>query len=855
MKPGSSLRNTLARNYILIGLLPVLIIGLASQIILSSSLSREITTKNYALATSLSEAVQTFLKEPLSLMYQVSEVLSTPSLLSGNNMATYLNSVVNNYPFFEMVQYLDRDGRVICVAPSEEAYINTDMSRQEFFMATRTLKKPYWSSTFNSTRSGSPTLTLSIPLKQRMIVGYLNLETLSSMVQKLSNEHQFAVITDHDGTVIGDLTPKRVYHRINMQAIKDGLAGNTETFTITDQGVKMLGSVVTVPLTNWLVIFFQCHDDAFAPLSNINRMLFFGIGLTALIAIAAALLCAKMTCRPLFELMNDVQRVADGDYTTSAIRKGYLEIQQLRENFTKMAAAIMLREQNIKNSERLHRDLIEAIPHGIQENDLNGIITFTNSSYDRILECDKGAAIGRPIWATQVSEEKQLELQEYFKYLVRKQPIPTPYIASAITYKGNIIEIQVDWQYNRDPAGNLTGFISVITDITEKKQLEDNLRQAHKMEAVGTLAGGIAHDFNNILAAIMGYSEMVLNVLPPGSPEYEDQQQIIKASHRAKDLVQHLLLFSRKQGHSKGPVAIDNVVHEAMKLLRASLPSTITFDLHIDRNTGIIEADPTQIHQVIINLCTNGAHSMENRGGHLTISLKKQNVSGMDHQKPPELSPGSYACLSIADTGDGIEAKHLPRIFEPFFTTKERGKGTGMGLAVVHGIVASHHGAITVDSTVGKGTEFKVYFPVIHMQLVEDCESDDFYSGNQEHILIVDDEEPIAMVTSALLERIGYTTTAVTDSRKALHLFLDNADQYDLVITDQTMPGITGFELSRAIIARRPDIPVLLCTGYSSVVSSEQARAAGIADFAIKPVTKQNLYQKVSALLENPRPS
>ncbi len=858
MKPGSSLNRALIRNYILIGVLPVLIIGVACLLIFSRTLTKEISKKNQILTTSIASEVHVFLKEPLSLMNQMSDLITSTRLISEENISQYLHSIVNNYPFFEMVQYLNKDGKVVSLAPDDASFINIDMSNQLFFSATQSSGKPFWSSTFISMRSGAPTLTLSVPAQEGMLVGYLNLDTLSGMVQRLSSDHHFTVITDNQGTIIGDITPERVRQRINLQhieAIRTGLSGQAGTYTVTEHGIKMLASVVPVKLTGWLVIFFQHYDlhqdDAFTPVRNVIWVLLFGIIMTVITAVGAAFLVAKGASRPLFELMHDVQRVADGNYSMLTSGQSYLEIMQLRSYFNRMASTIMLREKTLKESERLHRHLIESIPHGIQESSPDGIITFANTSCDRIFECERGESVGKPIWYTAETEKKSKELQAYIQFLIQKRPVPEPYLTTATTYKGNTIEIQVDWQYNHDPDGKFTGFISVITDITENKQLEENLRQSQKMEAVGTLAGGIAHDFNNILSAILGYSEIVLDKLPPESSSYDEQKQIIKASLRAKDLVQHLLLFSRKQNQIKSPVIIADIVNEALKLLRASLPSTIVFELDINPKTGIIDADATQIHQIIINLCTNAAHAMEEKGGSLKVSLQKVTFQEKDLHKPQELQPGDYAYLSVSDSGQGIEEKNLKRIFEPFFTTKSTGKGTGMGLAVVHGIVSSHNGGITVNSSLENGTKFNVFLPLVNFKTVQKPDVQQQYVGKGEQILVVDDEEPITLLISTLLENIGYRTTSITDSSKALAYFLENITKFDMVITDHTMPGLTGYELSREILAARPDIPIILCTGYSPSISKDQVINAGISSFLYKPVSKQTLYRRVASLLSD----
>lgn len=856
MKSRSSLQFILTGNFILIALFPVLIFGVATLLLMSKSLTEEINNKNFSLATSIASEVEVFLREPLSLIQQVVEVVSTPGVLSENGVDGYLETVVENYPFFEMVQILDSDGRVRKVAPYEEDYIGTDMSRQEFYKETIENKKPSWSSTFISMRTGSPTLSLSIPTGNSgisMIVGYVNLAVLSKMIEKISDSHQYVIITDRIGTVIANNISRRVQQRDNigtLDHIRESVIRSENTFITTDLKMKVIASVVPVSLTDWKVFFLQHYDDALAPVTKIRYMLLFGIVLTGILAAFSAFLGAKRISKPFIRLVEDVHRVAEGDYTLVSKKDGFKELEELDESFRKMAEAISQREQSILESEQVHRELVEALPHGIQENDLDGIITFTNSAYDRIFEAEKGEAIGQPIWRTEISSAQKLRLQEKFKLIVDEQPPPVPHTSKAKTYRGNQIDIQIDWQYKRNQSGELIGFISVLTDITEKKVLESHLRQAQKMEAIGTLAGGIAHDFNNILSVILGYSELIMSTKAMDAKSEEYQQHIVSASLRARDLVQHLLIFSRKKEHAKGQVDIYGIVAEAVKFLRATLPTTISFELDLEEKTGTIVADATQIHQVVFNLCTNAAHAMEKSGGGvLTVSLSSAVISDMDVIRIKGLEPGNYARLAVCDTGEGISEKDIARIFDPFFTTKETGKGTGMGLAVVHGIVSSHSGVINVSSEMGKGTVFEVWLPLVEKRLKPKVTGISLLTEGRGHLLIVDDEEDIARISMLLLQDVGYQVTACNDSKEAYALVEREPEKFDLMITDQTMPGMTGIELSKKVAALRPDMPILLCSGYSSTLTDKQVAEAGVWKTVLKPVDRDALLTTVTALL------
>ena len=382
----------------------------------------------------------------------------------------------------------------------------------------------------------------------------------------------------------------------------------------------------------------------------------------------------------------------------------------------------------------------------------------------------------------------------------------------------------------------------------ENVKLQNQLTQAQKMEAIGTLAGGIAHDFNNILGAIIGYTEIASDCIPQESIVNEHLGKVLEASQRAATLVKQILAFSRQANIERILLKPNLIVKEAIKFLRPSLPSTITIRQQIDNGTRSILADPTHAHQILMNLCTNAFHSMEQTGGVLNITLSDCELSPEDLQHKPEVQPGKFVLLSVSDTGPGIKPEILDKIFDPYFTTKEAGKGTGMGLAIVYGIVASYGGFIACESEIGKGTDFQVYFPAIDQEITSEVKSVDVAPRGTERILLVDDEKMLAELGKTMLERLGYEITMLTSSLDALNVFHDQPDFFDAVITDQTMPGMTGMELARRLLEIRPDIPIIICTGYSNLINEEQAAAEGIKGFVMKPLSKKviaNLLRKM----------
>ena len=416
---------------------------------------------------------------------------------------------------------------------------------------------------------------------------------------------------------------------------------------------------------------------------------------------------------------------------------------------------------------------------------------------------------------------------------------------------GEVVWISWTNKEVRDSEGRIIEVLCIGNDQTAQRNLERQLQQAQKMEAIGTLAGGIAHDFNNILGIILGYTEMTLICDGAESGFLEKNlSEVIKATHRAKDLVQQILAFSRQSEQECQPVQVSLIVKEALKMLRASLPKTIEINQAID-SVGVTMSDPTQIHQVIMNLCTNAHHAMREHGGILEVTLKNVDLDAGTEIQQKGLQPGPYIELTVSDTGYGIDAAVVDRIFDPYFTTKPLGEGTGLGLSVVHGIVKGIGGAIEVKSTPGKGSTFEVFLPRIERGYTkaEDISAVELPRG-RERILVVEDENALLKVMAQMLERLGYKAVLASSSVHAFELFRENPDGFDLVVTDQTMPQQTGAELAKKILMLRPDIPVIICTGFSDLINQEIAEGIGIREFIMKPINIKNLAATVRKVLD-----
>jgi PAS domain S-box-containing protein len=515
-----------------------------------------------------------------------------------------------------------------------------------------------------------------------------------------------------------------------------------------------------------------------------------------------------------------------------------------------------LMEEAVAEAEAKYRGIFENALMGIFQSTPEGRLLSLNMAFARILGYDcpeevlnSVSDISRQIY---VNPDRRSELLR----LIEENEMVQDFEVQFFKKDKSSAWITLNMRAVRDANGKIIHMDGIAEDITESKRLASQLNQAQKMEAIGTLAGGIAHDFNNMLMPIIGYCELSLNAVPQGSRLHHNIEQILLSGNRARDLVKQILTFSRKREQERRPVQVSLLVKETLKLLRSSLPSTIEIRKDIDAGAidGTTMADPTQIHQVLMNLCTNAAHAMGNKGGVLSISLKGVDINSAAISGLPDLAPGSYLKLSVADTGHGMDEAVRQRIFDPYFTTKGPSKGTGLGLSLVYGIITSLSGGIAVFSVPGQGTTFDVYFPrtkTLQAPMVEALEPLPTGKGL---ILVVDDEQSIVDMLKQMLESLGYDVAARYSSSDALQAFGSRADSFDLVISDMTMPNMTGIVLAREILKIRPDTPIILCTGFSEGVDENRAKLLGIKEFLMKPVALRDLATTVKKILFQGKP-
>ena len=482
--------------------------------------------------------------------------------------------------------------------------------------------------------------------------------------------------------------------------------------------------------------------------------------------------------------------------------------------------------------------------------DLEGGIQYVNPAFEALTGYSREEAIGQNPSILSSGKHEQRFFTKMWTELKQGNVWKGRLVNR--TKDGSLFEEEATISPVKNNEGQITNFVAVKRDVSKEVSLEKQLRQAMKMEAIGTLAGGIAHDFNNILTGMIGYTEIARELLSADDPVKKDLEQVLIAGARAADLVKQILTFSRQGEEKLKPLNAQIVIKEVLKLVRSSFPTTITLHAHIDPSCGMILADPIQVHQVLMNLCTNAKHAIGDAIGTLNISLTQIDLSTPESIADcPQLERGTYLDLEINDTGYGMDGLTMAKIFDPFFTTKQIGEGTGLGLSVVHGIIKQHQGEITVSSIVGQGTTFHIYLPVIDERVAEKKQiNTEIIPGGNERILLVDDELVIVHVLERVLKNLGYTVTVCSSSIEALHCYTNNPDIFDLVITDMTMPEMTGTDLARELLILRPELPIILCTGFSEAIDESRAKSLGIREYISKPVDTLNLAKAIRKVLK-----
>jgi PAS domain S-box-containing protein len=513
-----------------------------------------------------------------------------------------------------------------------------------------------------------------------------------------------------------------------------------------------------------------------------------------------------------------------------------------------------LAEEAMRENEARFRTLIESTPDGIVISDAVGMINMWNNGARKMFGYTADEILGKPVsmLMPEVYHQRHRDGMRQMAVTGESKLIGSTLEVEGLRKDGSVFPLELSfssWQLKKNRF-----FAAITRDITKRKEIENRLQQSLKLESIGNLAGGIAHDFNNILSSILGYTELALEDVEKGTLLEDNLQNVFTAGLRARDLVKQILTFARQADVELKPIQVSAIAKDALKLLRSTIPTSIEIRQNINSNS-LIMGDPSQVHQIFMNLCTNAAHSLNARGGSLEVSISDTHTDRNFTDGRVILKPGDYLKITVTDTGTGISPEVIDSIFEPYFTTKKPGEGTGMGLASVHGIVNGLGGEIQVESEVGKGTIFTVYLPVTKKRDITTTVVTETLPTGNERILLIDDEPSIVNMTRQILESLGFKVITRTSSVEALELFKNRPNDFDLVITDMTMPNMTGDELAVKIIKIRPEIPIILCTGYSKKISDDSALELGIKAFVYKPIIKADLAKTVRNVLDEAKNS
>jgi PAS domain S-box-containing protein len=858
-----SLCNLLALLFFLITAIPVEIIGV---LLTNKAWDREL---------------QTVHEQHLQLARRLADELARYAEDAEATFQLVVSSLVHNRPIQELATDLKRlHFKHICIVNSSgdvERLLSSNPDRklervpaplleQIRTAAAGTVHAVVFSNVLTDYH-GDPVIFLWKPLgDERYALGALQTEYFVKLQSAVSfGKRGHAVIVDRSGRIIAHPDPQWRLLRKDMSQVapvRHMMAGETGVLRFFSPAVRadMVAGFTTTPKTGWGVMIPQPVSELEARIDQVKRAVWSVICTALLAAAVLSVFVSRLLAAPLRRIGLVAERFTNGSYDVRVSASEAFHTREtaiLAAQFNAMADEVNRSWQAQRESEERFREFAQIAADWFWETDLQQVFTYVSSPFATDRHWDPSVIlkhhrrehiIDDPQGKVVTLIQRCMDLEVSFENIEYR----------VLGGDGRPVDMSIAGRPMRDASGTVVGYRGVARDITEHlhtqaqlrhAQQEEQLRHARKMEAIGTLAGGVAHDFNNILSAILGYTELTLCEISHNTKACSNLQRVLTAIQRAKELVLQILTFSRNSFQEHKPLSLHLVVKEALKLLRASLPTTITIIQDIAEDAGTILADSTQMHQVLMNLCANAEYVMRQTGGILKVCLDAVEVTEAFAVQHPVLHPGPHVRLMVQDTGAGIAPEILDRIFEPFFTTKAVGQGSGMGLAVVHGIINSHNGVITVKSVPGQGTAFSIYLPRVNTPAETEVPLEEVIPNGKGSILFVDDEDFLADWGQEMLEYLGYEVVVMTNGTQALEAFRSAPYGFDLVITDQTMPYMTGDVLARELRHIRPDIPIILCTGFSHTIDTEQAKAQGIDAFLLKPLTARDLGVAIQRVL------
>ncbi len=893
-KKYRSFKTVIAVAFLTISISSLLLAGFFQLFIYSRTQQKIIDANQRLIASDAADSVANFIQKKINRM-ETAVTLSDSMESSVKEQQSILYGLLGLEPSFQNLVILNTHGQIISSvsrhsSPKAHRYLN-NLDIDFFSNATENVI----GSIYIDKKNNEPMVNIAVSISGRLknfkglIIAEINLKFIWDFVAglKVGKTGQTYVV-NKEGVLIAAFDIARVIKGESITHIEKVNEFIDHSSTLTNTGAtvykgltgeRVIGTYIPLGIPQWAVITEMSVKEAY---KDVLRSIIISVCFllfTVFLAVGIGLLLARKISVPIIKLTHTASRIAAGEIGLRAKFEGPYEIVKLADAFNNMKkklTTMLSKEESrtrqlqdeITNRKIVEKEIkefaqrlsihIEQTPLAVIEWDFDFKVIQWNQSAETIFGYSKKEAIGHTGLELIVPDEVHDHVQQIWDDLVSGQGGARSTNENLTKDRRSII---CEW-YNTtllDDNGIVIGVASLVPDITdgekfeeEKAKLEMQLQQSQKMEAIGTLAGGIAHDFNNILGIILGYSDILKTDLSLDSSSDEKFDAIIKAGNRAKDLVSQILAFSRQNKKEFISIQPDLIIKEALKMLRASIPTTIKIDSNVPKSGSII-GDPTQLHQIVMNLCTNAYHAMRDTGGVLEVFLESIELEENDTKVISlALPPGSYVKLEICDNGHGIDKITQQKIFDPYFTTKKKGEGTGLGLSVVHGIVKSFGGHISVYSEPDQGTTFRIYIPqhTSEVKTIQDSASEPNPTG-YEHILLVDDEAQIVEMEKLMLESLGYKVSACTSSPEAFKVFQNQPEDIALVITDMTMPDMNGLQLLQRIRAIRSNIPVILCSGFSELINEEKAKHFDTLKYLKKPVLIRDLAIAVREILDN----
>ena len=773
-----------------------------------------------------------------------------------SHLAAHLRSHSQANPALLSIQLVDSSGRVVIADPPDPDVEGTDLSGQPWLKEARERGLPVWSAATISSRTSKPSVTLVVPGQRWSVVCYIDLGTLADVIGRVrGGQAATATVLDHDGTIIAAHEPRLVRERASLREIplvRQALLGQDGGAVIALAGQQQLASVATVPHTGWVVLVAEPVEASQAVVGR-SRLILLAVLVGGLLAAGlAGRLLARRILGPVRALSERTRALASGEPVPSPADVGtirFRELEALSAAFDSMAQRVRSREAALQRSEASYRRIVSTSLVGVASTSLEGEIHFANETMARILGAPSAEALrGR-------------RLTDFFQDVAHQRQLVDDLKATGQVANREVALLTVTGgprtgllNVARD-GDTLIGLVVDVSDLkrsaAEHQRLEQQLERAQRVEAVGRLAGGVAHDLNNVLTAVIGFGHLLAEALPATHPERESVDGILEAAGRAAALTRSLLTFARKNPLQPRPVDLGAVVRGVASMLRNLLGEDIEFTMELPDEPLVTVADPARLEQVLVNLGTNARDAMPG-GGRLTIAVARAALGQGEAAALGLDGPGPWITVTMRDSGLGMSAEVLRQAFEPFFTTKESGKGAGLGLSIVHGIVRQHGGVVTVATTPGAGTTFTIYLPASDERVEAPALPENARAGpgGSETILVAEDEVLVRQVVTTTLRKAGYRVIEAVDGADAVARFREQRDAVDLCLLDVIMPKLNGREALAAIRLITPGVRVLLASGFTGSVLDERGLDLESVGLLQKPMAPAELLRRVRSALD-----